>query len=60
MSSDRIVAVGFLTQHDLARLGQGFTRLFPVKDDASFDDLLAKLDLVSATPVGPDQRRDHR
>ncbi|MCU6455267.1 hypothetical protein LPN01_14370 [Sphingomonas sp. A2-49] len=60
MPSDKIVAVGFLTQRDVALLGQGFTRLFPVTDDTSFDDLLAKLELVSATPGQPVPDRHRR
>ncbi|MBD8678372.1 hypothetical protein [Sphingomonas sp. CFBP 13720] len=51
MASDRIVAVGLLTERDLAVLGNGFTRMFPVQNDSSFDDLLAKLENISATPV---------
>jgi hypothetical protein len=48
--SDRIVAVGFLTQNDLKVLGEGFDRMFPVNDDTGFDDLLAKLDGIAAIP----------
>lgn len=48
--SDRIVAVGFLTQNDLKVLGEGFDRMFPVDDAAGFDDLLAKLDGIAAIP----------
>jgi hypothetical protein len=47
-----IVAIGFLTQHDLHVLGAGFDRLFPVAQDQAFDDLLRKLDSVEATPHG--------
>ncbi|RYF03001.1 MAG: hypothetical protein EOO77_31720 [Oxalobacteraceae bacterium] len=50
MPSDRIVAVGFLTQNDLKVLGEGFSRMFPVDDDAGFDDLLGKLDGIAAIP----------
>ena len=52
VSQDRIVAVGFLSEADLARLGSGFTRHFPVTQDDLFADLLAKLDDVEAIPVG--------
>jgi hypothetical protein len=48
--SDRIVAVGFLTQNDLKVLGESFDRMFPVNDDAGFDDLVAKLDGIAAIP----------
>ena len=47
MTSERIVAVGLLTEEDVAVLGKGFKRLFPVPNDAVFDDLLAKLDSVN-------------
>jgi hypothetical protein len=47
---DRIIAVGFLTQHDLNVLGRGFTRHFQVDHEDVFADLLAKLDQVEATP----------
>lgn len=55
MPSDRIVAVGFLTQGDLKLLGQGFDRLFPVTDDATFDDLLKQLEGITGVPT--DQSR---
>ena len=41
---DRIVAVGLLTQRDVEVLGIGFQRLYPIADDAAFDDLLRQLD----------------
>lgn len=48
MTSYRIVAVGLLTERDVAALGKSFRRLYPVEDDGSFDDLLAKLDKVGS------------
>ena len=36
MASDRIVAVGLLTAADVALLGQGFRRLYPVPRDGDF------------------------
>ena len=44
MTSDRIVAIGLLTDDDLSRLGDTFTRLWPVEDSSGFDDLLAAID----------------
>ena len=44
MSKDRIVAVGLLTEADLARLGETFTRLWPVEETPGFDGLLAAID----------------
>jgi hypothetical protein len=52
--SDRIVAVGFLTQNDLKILGQGFDRIFPISDDVSFDDLLVKLEGIASVPERAD------
>lgn len=48
VTSDRIVAVGLLTERDVTALGKSFRRLYPVEDDGSFDDLLAKLDEVGS------------
>lgn len=47
-----VVAIGFLTRHDLHVLGTGFDRLFPVTRDDMFADLLDRLDEVEATPHG--------
>lgn len=52
MPDERIVAVGFLTQRDLDALGSSFRRVVPVADDHLFDDLLARLDEIEATPQG--------
>jgi hypothetical protein len=41
---DRVVAIGLLTDDDLCRLGDAFTRLWPVEDSAGFEDLLAAID----------------
>jgi len=48
-----IVAVGLLTQGDLAVLGQGYRRAIPVSGLEGFEDLLAQLDIVEATPRRP-------
>lgn len=45
---DRIISVGFLSQHDLDTLGKGFTRHFPIEQDDRFADLIARLDKVPA------------
>ena len=44
MTGDRIVAVGLLTEFDLNRLGDTFTRLWPVDDVPCFDELLQAID----------------
>lgn len=52
MPDSPIVAVGLLTSEDLEKLGRGFTRLFPIRNDDLFEGILAKLDTVEATPFG--------
>ena len=47
------MAVGLLTQGDLAVLGQGYRRAIPVSGLEGFEDLLAQLDIVEATPRRP-------
>lgn len=44
MSSNRIVAVGLLTQRDLDVLGAGFTRAFPVDKTPCFGELIRAID----------------
>jgi len=53
MSQPPIVAIGFLTQRDLARLGESFTSHIPISDDDLFADLLTKLDAIEVEPLGP-------
>ena len=42
--NDRIVAVGLLTERDLAVLGQGFRRAYPLNQGHDFDELLQAID----------------
>jgi len=44
MPQDRIVAVGLLTEFDLDRLGDTFSRLWPIDDVPCFEELLAAID----------------
>lgn len=39
-----IVAIGLLTQDDVRRLGENFSRLFPLPRDGGFDDLIKAID----------------
>ncbi len=39
-----IVAIGLLTQNDIKRLGESFSRLFPLPRDGAFDDLIKAID----------------
>lgn len=41
---DDIVAIGLLTQNDIRRLGNSFSRLFPLPRDGAFDDLIKAID----------------
>jgi hypothetical protein len=42
--SERIVAVGLLTQRDLSLLGPTFDRVWPVEETPSFNELLRAID----------------
>jgi hypothetical protein len=41
---DRIVAIGLLTKGDVQRLGETFTRLWPVDQSSDFSELLRAID----------------
>ncbi len=43
-SDDRVIAVGLLTARDIAVLGRGFDRLFPVEETPCFGELLLAID----------------
>lgn len=43
-SSDRIVAVGLLTESDLSMLGDGFRRAYRLEDQHDFECLLHQID----------------
>ena len=44
MTSRRIVAIGLLTQEELARLGPAFSRAWPVDEAPCFEGLLEAID----------------
>jgi hypothetical protein len=44
LGSERIVAVGLLTQRDVGLLGPTFERLWPVEEAPSFSSLLRAID----------------
>lgn len=44
MSVQRIVAVGLLTEQDLAVLGTSFSRAYPIEDRPCFNQLLQDID----------------
>lgn len=44
MPDERIVAIGLLTEGDVRRLGDTFTRLWPVDQTTDFSELLQAID----------------
>jgi hypothetical protein len=42
--AERIVAIGLLTERDVALLGPTFERLWPVEEAPSFSELLRAID----------------
>ena len=44
MADQRIIALGLLTKDDLGRLGDTFTRLWPVGAAHCFDEILEAID----------------
>ena len=44
MPDERIVAIGLLTKCDVQRLGETFTRLWPVDQTTDFSELLRAID----------------
>ena len=41
---ERIVAVGLLTRREVTMLGAQLSRLYPVKEDSKFSDLIEAID----------------
>lgn len=49
--SDQVVAVGLFTQRDVEALGNKLSGIYMIAaQDDGFDDLLAQLDQIEATP----------
>ena len=44
MADERVIAIGLLTLSDLERLGETFTRLWPIVQTTDFADLLRAID----------------
>lgn len=51
MEAREFVAVAFLTQQELDRLGVGFRSYLPIQHDDLFGSLIAKLDEVDSAPL---------
>lgn len=60
MSVERIVAVGLLTEGDLARLGTSFGRAFPVHETPCFTQLLHDIDDADRNWIGRQTRPELR
>jgi hypothetical protein len=58
MTSDRIVAVGLLTQDDLDRVGSTLKKVFPVQDTPCFTELLRLIDEADREHWREEDRRD--
>lgn len=43
------MAVGLLTEHDLALLGEGFNRAWPIDETPCFEDLIKAIDEADRT-----------
>jgi hypothetical protein len=55
VTSDRIIAVGLLTQRDVEMLGPAFDRLWPVEEAPCFSELLRAIDdAEGASTAKPD------
>lgn len=52
----RIVAVGLLTRREVTELGAQLSRLYPVRDDSKFADLIEAIDRADRDY----HRRDNR
>jgi len=48
VNGERIVAVGLLTERELALVGQELRRIYRVDEDESFTELLTAIDLADA------------
>lgn len=46
--SEKIVAVGLLTAKQVQRWGQDLKHIYPVPNDATFDDLLKAINRVTS------------
>lgn len=51
MEARKFVAVAFLTQQELDRLGVGLHSYLPIQHDDLFSGLIAKLDKAEAEPL---------
>jgi hypothetical protein len=54
-SKDRIVAVGLLSEHDLAKLGSDFDRVYPVDETPCFGELLRAIDEARSRAAAPER-----
>lgn len=59
LASDRIVAVGLLTQREVEMLGHGFTRLWPVDETPFFTELISAIDEADRELARARDQGDH-
>lgn len=57
MMSERIVAIGLLTERDLSLLGPTFNRVWPAEEAPQFDELLRAIDEADRTLGRPQPQR---
>ena len=57
--TDRIVAVGLLTRHELQLLGPAFDRAWPVEEAPAFNELLRAIDEADRRLQQKQQRSSH-
>ena len=57
--TERIVAVGLLTQGELNLLGPTFDRAWPVEEAPAFNELLRAIDDADRKLQQAERRRDH-
>ena len=48
---ERVVAIGLLTERDLAMLGRSFKRVFRLPEDEPFNELLFQIDAAEAETI---------
>ena len=57
--TERIVAVGLLTRHELQLLGPAFDRAWPVEEAPAFNELLKAIDEADRRLQQKSQRSTH-
>lgn len=53
MEQERVVAVGLLSERELAFVGQSLRRVYRIEEKSCFDDLLRAIDEADLRRTGP-------